>query len=270
MVFFIFFSFHLEAQQELIPLLLSDHHADHMEFFFCHSKNVSSAMIVVDAHTDTVYNDHYTRIRAMTEEGNYSQAGELAGNHNWIHPLCPNPVGTLVWISEIHDPPASYNEEALRVTNILWGTEIKTILINIDELRHLDFAEETLFISVDLDFFYGDHKSPNDVPAVLDALFAFSLNWQVPIVWAVCLSRPWLPDDRYAWTLLEKALSWFHSRYEFKPPEITIFNSKRNDTSLLAQRLRAEGREAPFLKEEDIPEHIKELIQELNRRTLFE
>jgi len=219
----------------------------------------------VDAHTDTAVNKHYSLIRAMTEAGNYSQAGELTGNHNWLHPLCPNPVETLVWISEIHGSPADYAEEAFLFTHIVWEMEIKTALINSDELRCLDLAEETLFVSVDLDFFYGDHTSPDDVPVVLNSLFTFSLNWKGPVVWAVCLSRLWLPDDYYAWTLLEKTLNWIHSQSSFGPPEITVFDSRRIDTSNLAQHFRAEGRKIPVLHEEDIPGHTKELIQELKK-----
>jgi hypothetical protein len=172
----------------------------------------------------------------MAATGNYSQAGELAGNHNWIHPLCPDPVSALAWISEIHGPPAD-SAKVFLYAFMLWQMEIKTLVINSDELRCLDLAEETLFVSVDLDFFYRDHTSPDDVPAILDYLFAFSSNWKGPVVWGICLSRPWLPDDNYAWTLLEKTLTWLHSQSIFAPPEITVFDSPRIDTSNLARHL---------------------------------
>jgi len=60
-VFYIFIPL-LETQQELILLPINDYHAEHMEFFFRHSAGASVAMIVVDAHTDTMGNEYYTLI----------------------------------------------------------------------------------------------------------------------------------------------------------------------------------------------------------------
>jgi hypothetical protein len=123
-----------------------------------------------------------------------------------------------------------------------------------------------LFISVDLDFFYGADHGPEDVPAVLNSLFSFSSRWQGPSVWAICLSRPWLPDDAYAWTLLERSLQWLSSRPEFNVPELTLFNSQRVDTSRTAHAIRAEGRQLPMLRETDAPERVKTLLRELQER----
>jgi hypothetical protein len=266
-VFYLFFIFTVEAQQKLIPLLISDHHADHLEFFFRHGDDASAALIVVDAHTDITANEHYGLIRAMAKTGNYSQAVELAGNHNWLHPLCPYPVRTLAWISEIHSFPAD-SAKAFLYTHIIWDMEIKTIVINIDELRYLDLDEEILFVSIDLDFFYRDRTSPDDVQVILDSLLAFSSNWKGPVAWGICLSRPWLPDDNYAWTLLEKTLTWIHSQSLFGLPEITVFDSPRTDTSNLARHFRTVGWEIPVLHEKDIPGHIMKLIQELKKGEL--
>jgi hypothetical protein len=123
-----------------------------------------------------------------------------------------------------------------------------------------------LFISIDLDFFYGADHGPEDIPAVFNSLFSFSSRWQGPAIWAICLSRPWLPDDVYAWTLLERSLQWLSSRPEFSAPELTLFNSRRVDTSRTAQAIRAEGRQVPMLRETDAPAHIKTLLHTLQER----
>jgi len=254
------------AGREKIPLLISEHHADHMEFFFRHGNNTSAAMIVLDAHADTVENEQGDLIRSLATEGHFSRAGELAGNHDWIQPLAPSPLETLAWISAINGSPRNDRLEGFLKTTSAWNGNIQIVFFSLEELRFLSIAEETLFISIDLDFFYNRDHGPEDVPAVLNSVFSFSSRRRGPVVWGICLSRPWLPDDSYAWTLLEKTLSWLCSRPEFNSPEITLFNSRRIDTSRTARTIRAEGGEVPMLRETDTPEHIKALIRELQQR----
>jgi hypothetical protein len=254
------------AAQERIPLLLSEHHADHMEFFFRHGMNTSAAMIVLDAHTDTVKNEQSELIRGIAATGNFSRVGELAGNHDWIHPLVSAPVEELAWISTVRGSPRINKRDGFFNSVSTWKEKIRTVILSVEELRFFEVSGETLFISVDLDFFYSEDYGPEDIPPVLNSLFAFSSRWQGPVVWAICLSRPWLPDDRYAWTLLDRTLQWLHSRPEFNAAEITLFNSRRIDTSRTAQAIRAEGREIPALRETDAPEQIRTLIRELQER----
>jgi hypothetical protein len=234
-----------------------------MEFFFRHGKSTSAAMIVFDAHADTVLNEQSGLIRNLAAAGNYSRAGEYAGNHNWIHPLSSVPLSSLTWISVINGVPRGNKQEGFFRTTSAWNSAVQFVSSSVDGLRFLNIAGETLFISVDLDFFYSEDHRPEDVPAVLNAIFYFASRWQGSVVWAICLSRPWLPDDHYAWILLEKTLYWLCSRPEFRVPEITLFNSRRIDTSRTAQDFHAQGREIPFLREEDTPFHIKSLINEL-------
>jgi hypothetical protein len=144
-----------------------------------------------------------------------------------------------------------------------WKGETAIVPASLDELRFLKPAGETLFVSIDLDFFYSNDHGQENVLAVLDALFSFSQEWRGQVVWAICLSRPWLPDDVLAWTLLDKTLSWLTSKPEFLPPEITLFTSRRRDESRMAQSFRARGIEPPSLREKDIPPHIKILIEQL-------
>jgi hypothetical protein len=262
-VFFLFLPLSLAAQDRIIPLLISEHHADHMEFFFRHSVNNSSVMIVLDAHADTTVNDQIDLIRKLIAAGDFFRAGELTGNHNWIHPLAPAPLQRLVWISTIHGYPRSDKLEGFNRSISGWNSNIHAGYLSVDELRFTEIAGETLFVSIDLDFFYSENHRPQDVSFVLDALFSFSLRWQGRTVWAICLSRPWLPDDNYAWSLLENCLNWLCTRPEFAIPEITLFNSRRVDTSRTAQAILLERRDIPALREEDAPEHIKHLINRL-------
>jgi hypothetical protein len=271
---FFFITFLLAAfplfGQERIPLLISEHHADHMEFFFRHGiardTSVPAAMIVLDAHTDTIENEQSSLIKKLAAGGSFSRAGEHTGNHNWIHPLAHVPLVSLAWISVIHGTPRNNKQESFFRTTSAWNSRIQTYCISVEELRFLNIAGETLFISVDLDFFYSEDHGPEDIPAVLNSLFSFSSRWHGPIVWAICLSRPWLPDDAYAWTLLDWCLHWLSFRPEFNAPELTLFNSRRVDTSRTAQAIRAEGREVPMLRETDAPVHIKALLRELQER----
>jgi hypothetical protein len=266
---FFFITFPLTAvlsAQEKIPLLISEHHADHMEFFPRHGKKLPAAMIVLDAHADTVANENSTVIQRHFATGAYQRAGTLAGNHNWIHPLVPDPVKSLVWINAINGSPRGDRLEGFIRSTSAWNSGIRIIASSIEELRFLDITGEVLFISVDLDFFYYRDHGPEDIPAVLNALFSFASRWQGPVVCAICLSRPWLPDDAYAWTLLERSLQWLSARPEFSAPELTLFNSRRVDSSRTAQAIRAEGREPPQLREADAPAHIKTLLRELQAR----
>jgi hypothetical protein len=265
-IFLLLFSSPLAAQQS-IPLIISDHHADQLEFFLRNGGNAPSVMVVLDTHTDTVLNENYNTIRSLAAMGNYSLAGELAGNHNWIHPLCP-PLETLAWISVIQGASRSNKLEGFYGTIASWNKRVKAVSLTLNELSFWDINisesfGKTLFISVDLDFFFGEDHGPQDVPSVLDALFSFSSRWQGRVVWGICLSRPWLPDDQYAWTLLEQSLNWLISRPEFAAPVVAIFNSRRIDTSRTAQAYRERGREIPALRERDAPESVLRLLREL-------
>jgi hypothetical protein len=280
-VFFLF-SLPLTAQDRTINLMISEHHADHMGFFFRYgerggvphgtpfgtpykSARSSATMIVLDAHADTVENEQADSIRELSA-GDFWFPIEYAGNHNWIHPLAPVPLAELVWISTIRGYPRSDKLQGFEKSVARWNERVRAGVSSVEELRFREVPAQTLFVSIDLDFFYSEDHTPQDVPAVLDALFAFSSRSQRPAVWAICLSRPWLPSDDYAWTLLEQTLRWLNSRPEFRSPEITVFDSRRIDTSRTAQAFRAEGREMPFLREEDTPDHIRPLIWELERR----
>ena len=255
--------------EDRIPLLISEHHADHMEFFFRYgyadfNESEKAAMIVLDAHADTVINEEIGLIRNHVGV-NISRAVRFTGNHNWIYPIAPC-LGTLAWIGTMRGPPHSGKLEGFLKTTAAWNVPIRTVFTSVEELRFIEMAEKKLFISVDLDFFYSGSNGPDDIPLVLDMLFSFSSRWQGPVAWAICLSRPWLPDDGYAWTLLERTLHWLDSRPEFLPPKIVLFTSSIVDTSMMAQAYRAESKEPPALREADTPEHIKTLLQKLADR----
>jgi hypothetical protein len=254
------------AGQEKIPLLISEHHADHMEYFFRHGKNIPAAMVVLDAHTDTIENENRALIQQLFAAGSYQRAGTLVGNHDWIHPLVSNPLVSLVWINVIHGVPPGDKWKGFVNTALAWEKDIQVVCASVEGLRFLDIAGDMLFVSIDLDFFYGADHGPEDISSVFNSLFSFSSRWHGPVAWAICLSRPWLPDDAYAWTLLERSLQWLSSRPEFNAPELSLFNSRRVDTSRTAQAIRAEGREVPMLRETDAPAHIKALLRELQGR----
>jgi hypothetical protein len=222
----------------------------------------------MDAHTDTVLNENYNTIRSLVLAENFSLAGDLAGNHNWIHPLYPS-LETLVWVSVIQGTPRRDKLEGFTKSVSTWNSRLRAVSFNLDALRFWDISAmegKTLFVSVDLDFFYSEDHGAQDIPASLDALFNLSSRWKGRVVWGICLSRPWLPDDRYAWTLLEQSLLWLRSRPVFAPVTVKLYNSRRIDTSRNARALRAEGRPIPVLREADTPESVKELLRELQLR----
>jgi hypothetical protein len=263
------------AQDRTIPLMISEHHADHMGFFFRYGERYGvpygsarppAAMIVLDAHADTVENEQADSIRELAAKRNFWLSVDYAGNHNWLHPLAPVPLVELAWISTIRGQPRADKLQGFYSSIASWDERVNAYCVSVEELYFREVPAQRLFVSIDLDFFYSENHSPQDVPVVLDALFAFSSRSRHPVVWAFCVSRPWLPSDDYAWTLLEQTLRWLNSRPEFYSPEITIFESHRFDTSQTAQAFRAEGREMPFLREEDTPDQIKPLIWELEQR----
>jgi hypothetical protein len=274
--FFIFIlSLPLAAQDKTINLMISEHHVDHLGFFFRYGERYGvpygsarppATMIVLDAHADTVKNERDGFIRQFAAARDFWLTVDNAGNHNWIHPLAPVPLVELVWISAISGRPRADKLQGFERSVASWGKRVNAYALSVEELSNREVPERTLFISVDLDFFYSEYYSLREVPAVLDALFAFSSRSRHPVVWAFCLSRPWLPNDDYAWALLEQTLRWLNSHPEFRAPEITLFEGGRFDTSHTAQAFRAEGREMPFMRESDAPEQVTMLLWELEMR----
>jgi hypothetical protein len=106
------------------------------------------------------------------------------------------------------------------------------------------------------------------VPEVFEKLWEYSSRRKGRVLWAVCLSRAWLPDDRYAWELLEQSLRWLVARAGFEAPDISLFSSRRHDTSRKAEAFRAEGREPPgfYRREDAMPDSVRGLLLELGSR----
>jgi hypothetical protein len=247
--------------QRKIPILVSDHHADHALYLLRHFNNENTTLVVLDAHADTETNPEYNAIRTFVLSEDYSAADNYIKNHNWIHPLTPNPVNSLIWIDKISGFPDAYNDRGFRASTSSWN--IKNIAyINTDEIDNLPAQEGSLFISIDLDFFYNEDYTPQDIPFVFNRLLDYVLGWEGTVVWAICLSRAWLPSDEYAWTLLEQSLRWLKSRTEFESPELTIFTSYRHDTSRKALSFRTGGTEPPgfYSKENEIPATMRDLF----------
>jgi len=260
---FILLPLSLAANDKTIPLLICEHHADHMVYFFRHGDGISATMLVLDSHNDTIFNEYHDLIGEHIKVKNYSQAAELAGNHNWIHPLTPVPVETLVWTSTLSGNPVEIDIEGFNNSTYVWGNTVRAITMSVDELMTFEINGEFLFVSIDLDFFFENYGT-DDVHSVLELLFSYSLKWSGPVVWAICLSRPWLPNDDFAWALLETTFKWLYFRSEFFNIEIIdLFDSIRIDTSQHAQTFIDEGLKMPILHEADASESIKLLIQKL-------
>jgi hypothetical protein len=256
-----------ETLHAKIPLLLSESHADHFNFLFERCANMPATLLVLDAHADTVLNENYADIRRFAHNGEYEKADLLLSNHNWIHPLYPRPVTNITWVSKMHGAPNAEKLSGFYKSTSLWGdAHLQTL--SIEELHLFKVRGETLFVSIDLDFFYSEDHRTDQIPRVLDALFAISCEYQArgqAVLWAICISRPWLPSDKYAWTLLETTLLWLaqkHPEY-FTDAIVTIFNKPRFDQTQKAKGLRAEGKPVPDFwgKEEDAPKTVKELLK---------
>jgi hypothetical protein len=256
------------AAQTKIPLLLSDHHADHAVWLLeqlRRAEGESVSLVVVDAHADTAANSGGDRIRDAVRRGRFREADDLFHNHDWIEPLAPRPVSSLVWISGVSGFPG--NDRYGGFVRSTAGWDIPRRCVTLDEIGAAsggDDAGGVLFVSVDLDFFYGRHTA-GDIPFALDALLDFSLRRGGKVLWAFCVSRAWLPSAEYAWELLEESLVWLSSRTEFAAPELTLFSVRRRDTSRRAEFFRSMGTEMPglFQKEDEAPERIRRLLAAL-------
>jgi hypothetical protein len=246
---------------EKIPILFSDHHADHAFWLLGKERVETVSLIVVDAHADTAPNAECDRIQSDIKSGWVND--DLFQNHNWIHPLVPAPVNSLVWISRISGFPESERYNGFIKSTAAW--DIKRRSITLDELDTVFPDNNTLFVSVDLDFFYNDNYTPHDIPFVFDKLLDFSLGWPGKVIWAVCVSRAWLPGIEYAWKVLEQSLAWLASRTGFDAPSLTVFSRDRYDTSRRAEAFRAMGTEPPGLyqKEDEMPDRVRQLLAEL-------
>jgi hypothetical protein len=215
-------------------------------------------MVVLDAHTDTVKND----------------SPPVSGNHNWISPLYPFPLKSLVWIHGIAGFPGSNSGKVrgfyLSVSE--WGDgdpPLNALALSLDCLSHIvsSAAGQSLFISIDLDFFCVENNTPADIPLVFDTLFDFASRWQGRVVYALALSRPWLPDNGYAWELLRQSLRWFSGKAEFALTKTTLFTVQCEDTSAKARAYREMGLEIPsfYGRENETPSDIKDLFAKLNK-----
>jgi hypothetical protein len=172
-----------------------------------------------------------------------------------------------VWIDKISGFPDAGKERGFLTSTASWGikniTRVTVAEISALPPRYLERSpDQFLFVSIDLDFFYNEDYTPQDIPFVFNRILDYTLDWKGNAVWALCLSRAWLPSDEYAWALLEQSLMWLHSRTEFEKPELTLFTSYRYDTSRKAAAFRAEGMEPPgfFSREGDVPDYIKDLL----------
>jgi hypothetical protein len=251
------------ADGNKIPLLISDHHAEHGPFMLRHfgtePKN-RVCMVVLDAHTDTVKN-----------------LSPPAGNHDWISPLYPFPLEALVWIHTIAGFSNTNNGKVrgFYLSVSAWGAgdpPLNAHAASLDDISHSTLSatsEQPLFVSIDLDFFFMENNTPADIPRVFDALFDFTSRWRGKAIWALALSRPWLPSDEYAWELLRQSLRWFSGRSEFAPPELTLFITQLEDTSARARSLRKAGLEVPsfYGRENETPDDIRDLLEKLKART---
>jgi hypothetical protein len=212
-------------------------------------------MVVLDAHADTAKNN----------------PPDVPGNHNWISPLYPIPLKSLIFINTIKGTPGKVISIFFYSSVSRWGAgdpPLNALAISLDSLVHNVLPATdglSLFISIDLDFFYADTYTPADIPAVFDALFEYSSRWQGKVIWALALSRPWLPDDEYAWELLRQSLHWFSCKSEFAPPELTLFTVQREDTSAKARAYREMGLAVPsfYGRENEMPADIRDLLVKL-------
>jgi hypothetical protein len=224
-------------------------------------------MLVLDAHADTEANRRRQAIRALISAGDYESADRLIQNHNWIHPLTPSPVNSLIWISRISGLPDETRLAGFLKSTAAWNIE-HAECISIDELDSAPVTGGTLFVSIDLDFFYYEDYSPRDISRIFDRLLDYSLNWEGGVLWAVCASLAWLPNVEYAWELLGQSIEWLIPKKEFMPPELSIFSTYRYDTSRRAESFRITGMEPPgfYLKEDTMPDTIRNLFSRLMDR----
>jgi hypothetical protein len=257
----------VEGEGQKIPLLISDHHGDHALWLYRLAGYEKTDMILLDAHGDAERNPHYCIIRESLVRDAGGEADRFIGNHNWIHPLFPAPLASLLWISKISQVPETLKVEGFLRAASSWGMG-NAAGINLDELTPSGPGDANLFVSIDLDFFYAEDYTPRLVPEVFEKLWEYSLDRKGKVLWAICLSRAWLPNDCYAWELLEQSLRWLVPHAEFESPEISLFSSRRQDTSRKAEAFRAEGREPPgfYRREDAMPESVRDLFLELKDR----
>jgi hypothetical protein len=171
-----------------------------------------------------------------------------------------------LWISGILGFPDSERYGGFIKSTAGWN--INRRCITLDELDTVSPGGSVLFVSIDLDFFYSNTHTPRDIPPVFDRLLDFSLRWPGDTVWAVCVSRAWLPGAEYAWEVLEQSLAWLASKTEFASPELTLFSADRRDTSRRARAFGSMGIRPPGLyqKAEEMPVRIRRLLAELTGR----
>jgi hypothetical protein len=250
-----------------IPILFSDHHADHGLWLLEQAEGEEVSLIVVDAHADTAPNAMGDLVQGHIKTGHYGAADFAFENHNWITHLVPSPAASLVWVSGVSGFPG--NDKYAGFIRSTAGWNIPRRCVTLDELDGVFPGGGVLFVSIDLDFFYYD-GTPRDIPPVFDRLLDFSLRRGGKIVWAVCVSRAWLPSDEYAWELLEESFAWLDSRAEFAVPVLTLFSGNRRDTSRRAEAFRAEGMEPPGLyqKEAEAPEPLRGKIAKLRGKNI--
>lgn len=212
---------------ERLPVFLADNHAESLGWITRHfDLDRPLTLVLVDAHSDASAAERSEEIReglrrvASVEERarrveDWRAAGRLQA-FNWIEPLMPRPVGSVVWVAGVGlDDREAGDRQAMAGRQCDGRLEVEPRSSGplADRWRVVDLAglvrnppqDQRVIWSLDLDFFAG--MEPELAAARLEDLWAEAMGW--PGLEGVCVavSRPWLNDDAEADRLVGSVLS---------------------------------------------------------------
>jgi hypothetical protein len=199
-------------------------------------------LVNIDAHPDLVAVNNYPLVRFMAGDPAMAERGFIQC-YNWIHALTPRPVDAVTWIYSMTaaEQPAYDVRQVSRVVRESYqGVSID--MLPFDAWMKRGFDGEPVIVSVDLDFFCASRNPAADLATVLDGILSDPEIERL----TVAVSRPYLPDDKFAFLMLQALFAELLTRTEIGEIRFEPYSRYPVDSSKRAQEYRRRDRAAAF------------------------
>jgi poly-gamma-glutamate capsule biosynthesis protein CapA/YwtB (metallophosphatase superfamily) len=256
-----------------VPIYIEDSHAG--SFYWLAGEldlDQPHTLVHFDAHTDAsaIFDSDKIRER-LRGVGSLEERRELLGGwrasgvvqcYNWIEPLIPAPIASVIWVrdrnarhrSEALEQLDGHLEAAPRAAGSFRG---RYRTVGLDRLRSELKEEGPVVVTIDLDYFAG--LPANRRATEFERVWKFVTECRNLRAVTIAISRPYLKDDEEANDLvrlaLEASLSLPTAKVLFEPAE-----KVGNDRSLRATEFRKRKEEVPAFELAKASEKLRALL----------
>lgn len=254
-----------------LPVFFSDNHAETMVWIAeTFDLDKGHALILIDAHSDASaversddVREGLRRVSSPAERvervRRWREGGRIQA-FNWIEPLLPAPVSEVVWVcaesAEAVERQGFLEEAVGQIDNRIefearkagafgprWKVE------DIDGFEILPDPEQSVILTIDLDFFAGMERS--EAQAAFGRIWRRALKFPRLAGVSFSVSRPWLKSDEESMRLFGMA---FEAVRRLRGAEIRFepFVPYGKDGSLKGREIGGRGAARP----EFLPQHF--------------